>query len=52
MSGVYSVSRITLGGAANTLESQWLSEYDFLMGSEAEQAFLEANPEAQWISLI
>lgn len=52
MSGMYSVSRITLNGAANTLESQWLSEYDFIMGSSEEQAFLEANPEAEWISLI
>ena len=52
MSGMYSVSRITLNGGANTLESQWLSEYDFIMGSSEEQAFLEANPEPQWISLI
>ena len=52
MSGMYSVSRITLNGGANTLESQWLSEYDFIMGSSEEQAFLEANPEPQWISLV
>ena len=52
MSGMYSVSRITLNGVANTLESQWLSEYGFIMGSSEEQTFLEANPEPQWISLI
>lgn len=52
MSGMYSVSRITLNGAANTLESQWLSEYDFIMGSQEEQTFLEENPEAPWVVLV
>ena len=52
MSGMYSVSRITLSGADNTLRSQGLSEYDFLMGSAEEQAFLAENPEAPWVVLV
>lgn len=51
MSGMYSVSRITPNGAANTLESQRLSEYDFIMGTQEEQTFLEENPEAPWVVL-
>ena len=52
MSGMYSASRITPNGAANTLESQRLSEYDFIMGSQEEQTFLEENPEAPWVVLV
>ena len=48
MSGMYSASRITPNGAANTLESQRLSEYDFIMGTQEEQTFLEENPKAPW----
>ena len=51
MSGMYSVSRITPNGAANTLESQRLSEYAFIMGTQEEQTFLEENPEAPWVVL-
>lgn len=50
--GQYSICRITLNPGENRVQSQWLSDYDFLLGSEAEQNFMARNPTPEWVVWI
>lgn len=46
--GVYDIARITLNKSENRLDREWLSQYDFLFGSDEEKSFMAENPRVEW----
>lgn len=50
--GVYEIDRFTLDKSGNRIEKEWLSEYDFLMGSDEANRFMAENPPIEWKILV
>ncbi len=47
--GLYDCSRLSMENYQ--IKSTYLPEYNFMMGSSEEEAFMQENPTAQWIDL-
>lgn len=47
--GLYNCSRLSMENYQ--IKSTYLPEYNFMMGSSEEEAFMQENPTAQWIDL-